>query len=78
LGTGGGFSPLVLTEDFSVTVVVPPGPLAWVSDLTLLSSEHPESPIPKPVNKTPTIAVLINFRMKVASMIGTRTASDLT
>jgi hypothetical protein len=66
VGTGGGFSPVVLTVDLSVTVDVPPGPLTCVSDLTLLSSKQPEIPIPKPIIRAPINRELISFRMAVA------------
>jgi len=77
VGTGGGLSPVVLTEVLSVTVDVPPGPVALVSDLTLLSSEQPASPMPNPAIMTPAIIVLMSFLMCVASILGIPAASDL-
>jgi hypothetical protein len=75
--TGGGLSPVLLTEVLSVTVVVPPGLVALVSDLTLLSSEQPASPMPNPAIMTPAIVALMNFLMSLASVLGIPAASDL-
>jgi hypothetical protein len=56
----------------TVCVVVPPGPLVVTWAFSLASSEHPEIPIPKPVNRTPIIVALINFRMSVTLDLGNR------
>jgi len=70
-------SPEVLTDFWSVTVVVPPGPVALVSDLTLLSSEQPASPIPNPAVMTPAIVALMSFLICNTSILGIPAASDL-
>jgi len=73
----GGFSPDVVIDFCTVSVVLPPGPEVVTWDFSLTSSEQPEIPIPKPVKNTPIIIVLINFRMNLASDLGNAAASDL-
>jgi hypothetical protein len=65
-GVFGGFSPEVVVFFSTVCVVVPPESLVVTWDFVLASSEQPEIPIPKPVNRTPIISVLVSLRMAVA------------
>jgi hypothetical protein len=76
-GGAGGLSPDCLIDLVSVDVAVPPGVEILDWDVSLVSSEQPEIPIPKPVNTTPIIVALISFRMKFASDLGNAAASDL-
>ena len=77
LGGAGGFWPDCLTDVSVVFEAVPPGVEILVCDVSFVSSEQPEIPIPKPVNTTPIIVALISFRMNVASDPGNAAASDL-
>jgi hypothetical protein len=74
---GGGLSPVCLTDFVSVDVLVPPGVEIFVWLVSLVSSEQPEIPTPKPVNTTPIISVLISFLMNLASELGNAAAIDL-
>jgi len=62
----GGLSPDCLILFSWVSTVLPLGVDWMTSFFVLLSSEQPEIPIPKLVNRTPIIVALIIFRIAIA------------
>jgi hypothetical protein len=66
-----------LIDLVSVAVLVPPGVLIVVCDFSLLSSEQPGIPLPKPASKTLMIVALISFLICVTFEFGNSAAREL-